>query len=169
MATGDKRDPLTDTSPGNTTPRDTVEAATAATPSGTILPPGDHYQTTEFGTSHKTVRTEVGSAYASAAAAYVGQPDRQAAILALEPQYQALSDAVLHVIVEGVEPAGPHVGDPGLPEEMLNALGRFEQGERQKTRDTKETRKTRLWSFIDKAILVFFGAIVGWIIKAMTE
>ena len=70
----------------------------------------------------------VGAAFASTAAAFQA-PERQAAVLALEPLYSALPDAVLHTIVAGAEQAGPHLGNPDFSEKMLRELGRFEQGE----------------------------------------
>ena len=139
--------------------------------SGSILPPGDYYETGPLGTKHTTVT--VGSAFASTALAYPA-PERQAAVLALAPKFQALPDPVLHTIVAGAEPAGPHLGTPDFPEEMLRELGRFEQGEREAQRvreeaeDAKrEATRERRWSFAEKAALLIIGGIVTLVVKAL--
>ena len=70
-----------------------------------------------------------GSAYASAVAAF---PDleRQELVRAMPPTFQALADPILHIIATGAEPAGPYLGNPNLPEKMLQAFAEYEQGER---------------------------------------
>ena len=138
---------------------------------GSILPPGDHYETGPFGTKHMKIRTyaptvEVGSAFASTALAYPA-PERQAAVLALAPKYQAMPDPVLHTIVAGVEPAGPHLGNPDFPEEMLRALGRFEQGEREAESARQEAARLRRRSFGEKVLLLILGGIVTLGLKAL--
>lgn len=155
----------TDPTPGAILPEGAVEAAAAETPIGVTLP-GDHYETGPYGTLHTTVRTEVGSAFASTAAAFEA-PDRQEAVLALAPLYRDLSDAVLHTIVEGVEPAGPYLNNPDFPEEMLRALGKFEQDERKAFRERQETQRTRKRSFIDKVVLLVIGGVVTLALKAL--
>jgi hypothetical protein len=83
-----------------------------------------------------------GSAYAAAAAAdrmNAGVFDRQTAVLALEPKFQALSGAIIHLIVAGVERAGPHVGNPDFPENMLQAFAQYEQ-------EKREAKRLRRWN-----------------------
>ena len=108
----------------------------------------------------------IGSAFASAAAAFEA-PERQAAVLALEPLYSELPDPILHTIAEGVEPAGPHLGNPDLPEEMLKELGRFVRDNRKDAVARQEARTTRTWSFVEKAVLLVIGGIVTLALKAL--
>ncbi len=107
----------------------------------------------------------VGSAFASTAAAF-DAPERQAAVLALEPLYSKLPDPILHTIVEGVEPAGPHLGNPDFPEDMLKELARFVRDNRKEALARQETRRTRTWSFVEKAVLLVIGGIVTLALKA---
>jgi hypothetical protein len=58
----------------------------------------------------------------------------ESAGLELEPRFQALSNAILHLVVEGVEPASPHVGNPDFSEDMLKAFARYEQEQREAKR-----------------------------------
>lgn len=108
---------------------------------------------------------KVGSAFASTAAAFEA-PDRQEAVLALAPMYRELSDAILHTIVEGVEPAGPHLNNPEFPEEMLRALGKFEQDERKAFRERRETQRTKTRAFIERLVLLSIGTFLGVVIKS---
>ena len=78
---------------------------------------------------------------------------RATAVLALEPKFQALSDAILHLIVEGVEPARPHVGNPDFSEDMLQAFARYEQEQREAKRLRESAKQDRRVAFIEK---VFF-------------
>ncbi len=102
----------------------------------------------------------VGSAFASTAAAF-DAPERQAAVLALEPVYRELTDPILHVIVAGVEPAGPHLGNPDFTEEMLRELGRAEQDRRTTERLKEEANSARRWSLGEKLLLLVIGTVIG--------
>jgi hypothetical protein len=118
-----------------------------------------------LGTGHVKVQgyaptVVVGSAYASAASA-LPSPDRKAAVLALEPKFQALPHPILHLIVEGAERAGPHVGNPDFAEEMLQAFARYEQGEREKERLRGEAERARRASLVEKIVLLVVGGIIG--------
>ena len=92
---------------------------------------------------------------------------RETAVLALEPKFQALSDAILHLIVAGVEKVGPHVGNPDFPEDMLQAFARFEQDQRETKRLRENARQERRWSFIEKIALLIVGGIVTLGLKAL--
>ncbi len=136
-----------------------VEVPAAATEKvGTILPPGDHYVTDQFGTLHTRVRTYpptvTVSAYASTAAAF-SAPEQQAAVLALEPKLEALPDMVLVAIGHGEEPAGPHLGNPNLPEGTLKPLAANELTRR---KGARETRRWIIGTCIGGPLLV----ILGW-------
>jgi hypothetical protein len=162
MADKSKPSPPTDVSPGS------------------VLPPGDHYETGPLGTKHTKVRlpaTAVGSAYvaasvvlaagsASVSATAVSVVDRQTAILALEPKVQALHAAILHAIVAGTEPAGPHLGNPDFSEDLLKEFARYEQGEREAKSVRQEAARIRRWSLTEKILVVVVsgavGALIAW-------
>jgi hypothetical protein len=92
---------------------------------------------------------------------------RETAVLALEPKFQALSDAILHLIVAGVEKIGPHVENPDFPEDMLQAFARFEQDQRETKRLRENARQERRWSFVEKIALLVIGGLVTLGLKAL--
>lgn len=92
---------------------------------------------------------------------------RETAVLALEPKFQTLSDAILHLIVEGVEPARPHVGDPDFSEDMLQAFARYEQEQREAKRLRESAKQDRRVSFIEKIALLVIGGLVTLGLKAL--
>jgi hypothetical protein len=92
---------------------------------------------------------------------------REAAVLELEPRFQALSNAILHLIVEGVEPARPHVGNPDFSEDMLQAFARYEQEQREAKRLRESAKQDRRVSFIEKIALLVIGGIVTLGLKAL--
>ena len=103
---------------------------------------------------------KIGAAFASTAAAF-DAPERQAALLALETLYSKLPDPILHTIVEGVEPAGPHLGNPDFPEDMLRELARFEQGSRETEHLKQEAKNARRWSLGEKVVILIVGLVAG--------
>jgi hypothetical protein len=92
---------------------------------------------------------------------------RETAVLEMEPRFQALSNAILHLIVEGVEPARPHVGNPDFSEDMLKAFARYEQEQREAKRLRASAKQDRRVSFIEKAALLIIGGIVTLGLKAL--
>ncbi len=105
---------------------------------GSILPPGDHYEFSEFGVKHTTIRTYAPtvtvSAYESTASAF-SAPKQQAEVLALEPKIRELPEMLAVAIGHGAEQAGPHLGNPNLPEETLKPLVAYDLVRRRATRD----------------------------------
>ena len=107
------------------------------------LPPGEHLVTGPYGTEHTTVRrhgswsvTAVGSVYQSTASAF-SATEQQAAVLALKPKLESLPDMVLVAIGYGEEPAGPHLGNPNLPEGTLKPLAANELTRRKGVRENR--------------------------------
>ena len=81
------------------------------------------------------------------------------AVLALEPKFQALSDAILHLIVAGVERAGSNVGNPDFPEDMLRRLRGTNQEKREAERLRETARQERRASFIQNIALIIGGLV----------
>jgi hypothetical protein len=151
---------------GQTTAIAEVKPVTTTDPSSGSSAPKDTHVT--LGTGHLRVQgytptVTVGSAYA-AAASVVPAPDRRAALLALEPTFQALPNPILHLIVEGAERAGPHVGNPDFPEETLQAFARYEQDQREKERLRKEAERAQRASWMKDFGLLVVGGIIGWLL-----
>jgi len=148
-----------------------VKPVTTTDPSSGSSAPKDVHVTLDTG--HVRVQgyaptVTVGSAYA-AAASLLPAPDRKAALLALQPTFQALPNPILHLIVEGAERAGPYVGNPDFPEETLQAVARYEQGEREKERLREEAKRAQRASWMkDLGLLVVGGIItgIGFLLKA---
>ena len=92
---------------------------------------------------------------------------RETAVLELEPRFQALPSAILHLIVEGVEPARPHVGNPDFSEDMLKAFARYEQEQREAKRLRASAKQDRRVSFIEKTVLLIIGGIVTLGLKSL--
>jgi len=146
MADKSKPSPPTDVSPGS------------------ALPPGDHYEFSPYGLKHTTVAsspTVTVSAYASTAAAF-SAPEQQAAVLALEPKLEALPDMVLVAIGHGEEPAGPHLGNPNLPEGTLKPLAANELTRR------KGARENRRW-IIGTCVVTPLLLLLGWALNYFTS
>jgi hypothetical protein len=102
-----------------------------------------------------------GSAYASAVAAF---PDleRQELVRAMPPKFQALADPILHIIATGAEPAGPYLGNPNLPEKMLQAFAEYEQNERGK----KRLRRWNLVLAVLAGIMLILSPLVTLVVQA---
>lgn len=60
-------------------------------------------------------------------------------------------------------PVEVEVTDP--IEDMLRGQAQSEPERRAMDRLKEEAKSGRRWSFIEKAALVVFGAVVGWVIK----
>ncbi len=113
-------------------------------------------------------------AFASAAAAFAA-PDRQAAVLALDPLFKKLPDPILRTIVDRVEPPGPHLRNPDFNDNFLVSLARgekenretaeAEEKERQAAEQAREdAQKARRWSFWEKVFFAVVGPLAGGLI-----
>jgi hypothetical protein len=142
-----------------------VQPMTTTDPSSGSSAPRDVHVTPDTGRviiAGQGVSVAVGSAYAAAAAAF---PDRERKELAAAqpPKFQKLDDPILHIIAAGVEPAGPYVGNPNLPEEVLQVFAQYEQREREKKRERDAAERARRASLVEKIVLLLIGAIIGGI------
>jgi len=106
-------------------------------------------------------KTTVGSAYLSTASAF-SAPQQQAAVVALKPILESLDDMVLVAIGHGEEPAGPHLGNPNLPEGTLKPLAANELTRRNAARDN------RRW-IIGTCIIGPLLLILGWALSYFTS
>jgi len=105
---------------------------------GSILPPGDHYEFSEFGVKHTTIRTYAPtvtvSAYESTASAF-SAPKQQAEVLALEPRrfrwkdgsgdysFGFIAQEMDEVLPEYIVQDGDHLGIRGdLVPVLVNAI-----------------------------------------------
>ena len=87
------------------------------------------------------------------------------AIMALEPVFTELPDAVLHVAAhDESQPVGPLVGNPDVPEETLRHLAKFELKDRQNQRDAAASE--RRWR-LERVVLPTVGLVGGYILKSL--
>jgi hypothetical protein len=102
----------------------------------------------------------VDSAYAAAAAAF-SDLQRKMLVYAQPPMFQELPDPILNIIAKGVERAGPYVGNPDLPESMLQAFAQYEVEQR-------EAKRLRRWN-LALAVLAGMMAILGSIVTLIVQ
>ena len=131
--------------------------------SGSILPPGDHYEFSPLGMKH----TRVDSAYQSTATSFTASAI-QSSVLGLEGIYTKLPSPVLYTLAHDSEPVGPRIDVSDVPEPTMKALAGYEWERRkavheQVEREKAEKRVHHRWligSFIGAPLLVILGVVL---------
>lgn len=132
---------------------------------------GDIYIFDAWGVEHKTIEGDPSASVFVSAATAIYDPDKPETaakaqkILDLEEPFSELKPPIVHLIAEGQLEAGPQLGNPDLPEDLLRSLAQLVKAEREKWDAREEAwraqRQSQHWSLFEKIVKGVGVTLVG--------